>query len=416
MPGKKRRRSALSLSTRIERLAAVTSSRTGVTRLYLSEEHKQAADLVSTWMAEAGMDVSIDAAGSVIGRFEGRRNGARAIVLGSALDTPPNAGKYSGSLGVLLAIETIASMRRKRIVLPHAIEVVALGEDHANRFCRTSQGSRALAGLIEPSELDETDRSGISLRAALEQFGCEPGDIPDLRRNPANLLGYVELLPEQGRLLDEEGVPIGVVTAFSGRTGLSVTVTGAFGQSCGLAFADRRDALAAASEMILSVESIGRQTAGLASTVTAISTEPSEGHMIAGRTRLFIEVRSPVDRTRRAGQREIERSLKAIARRRHCKVDIQTVVEKASAPCDARYISQLSAAVERAGHTAFGLPTCAGTGGAAFSRLGPVGMLLIRSKAGVSQHPNEMVRLEDIECARKVLLDFLSNLDMIGAR
>lgn len=416
MPIRTRRKLAVEMGERLERLAAISSELPKLTRLFLSKEHLAAAKLVRRWMKDAGMSAAIDAAGNVVGRYEGDKAGGRTLLIGSHIDTVRDAGKFSGPIGVLVAIEAVSRLNRLKRRLGFSIEVIAFGDEVAHRFVSQSPGSRAIAGQIDAAMLAAKDAAGITLQRALEDFGGDPHALGGLARNASNLIGFLEVYPEQGPMLEAEGVGLGVVTSVAGITRLSVTVTGATGQTCTLPFAQRRDALVTAAEMVLATEIVCRQVAGLVATVGTMAVTPDRVECIPATAVLQVEMRSNVDRVRRMGQRDLERTLKSIARRRRCDVRIEPVLEVPASECDQRFTTQLAKSVERCGGRGFLMPLGIGNGATSLARLCPVGMLALRCRGGVANDPSEYVKPEDIETAIKVLLDFLGNLDMIGAR
>lgn len=361
------------------------------------------------------MSTVIDAAGTVVGRHQ-TRTGGRTLIIGSYIDTGADAGRFSGALGVLLGIEAVAELNRSRTTLPYGVEVMAFGDDIASRFSGLPMGSRAIAGQFSQDLLDVRDGEGIVLRRALTDFGGAPDQIGRLARSATDLIGFIEVHTEQGPVLEAEGLPVGVVTAIGGISRLEVTVTGAAGHASTMPFAQRRDALAAAAEMVLATEIQCRQVGGLSASTFKIAVESARPGAIAAMARFHVDVSASVDRTRRGGVRDLERAFKAIARRRRCEVKIEGVLDIPSTNCDARFITQLSQSAENCGLAAFGMPSGIGNGGSSFARLCPVGMLMLRCKSGVSNHAAELVKVEDIEAGLKVLLDFLTNLDMIGER
>lgn len=415
MPERKSRKFSSLILERLDSLAN-SDGKSGVRpRPYLSRQHLAAARLVKRWMQAAGMSTVIDAAGTVVGRYE-PKTGGRTLIIGSYIDTAADAGRFSGALGVLLGIEVIAELNRRRTTLSYGVEVMAFGDDIAGRFSALPVGSRAIAGLFSSDQLDARDGDGVVLRRALLEFGGAPDQIGRLSRSAADLIGFIEVHTEQGPMLEAEGLPVGVVTAIGGISRLEVTVTGAAGHASTMPFAQRRDALTAAAEMVLATEILCRQVAGLSASTCNIAVEPARHGSIAAVARFHVEVSAAVDRTRRGGVRDLERALKAIARRRRCQVEIKVLQDVPAVNCDARFIMQLSQSAENCGVAAFGMPSGIGNGGSSFAQLCPVGMLLLRCKGGVSQHASELVKAEDIEAALKVLLDFLINLDMIGER
>lgn len=412
----RRRRLMTRVDERLNSLAAVSDDPARVSRPFLGAAHRAAADLVKGWMQAAGMTVWLDACGTLVGHYPSTIAGARSIILGAPLDAPAGSGRFGSGLGVVAAIEAVAELHRRKSKLPFAIEVMAYGGDAGQRFAGQPPGLLALSGQIEPALISKRDSSGVVLAQALHDFGCDPSAIAQLPRSNATLLGFLELIVEQGAVLDGEAIPVGIATAISGINRLEVLVSGAPGHYCTMPFAQRRDALSAAAEIVLATEIELRQKPGVAASASQIRLEPGAIDMIPAEAKLTIEVLSPVDRARRAALRNLERSFRGIARRRRCGIEIETVTDLPAAPCDTRFISQLSAAAEANGVSAFGMPSGPGIGGLIMSRLCPVGMVLLRCKDGIGRHPNEHVKSDDIEIALKVVQEFLMRLDMAGAR
>ena len=203
----------------------------GLTRVFLSPEGRAAGEAVLGWMREAGMQASLDAMGNAVGRYEGARAGLPCLMLGSHLDTVRDAGRYDGMLGVISAIECVDALNRQTKKLPFAIEVIGFGDEEGVRFGTTLLGSRAIAGLFEQSTLQVKDTKGVTIEAALREFGLDPAKIPSIRRERGKLLAYAELHIEQGPVLEAEGLPVGVVTAINGFSRLKVVLTGIAGHA-----------------------------------------------------------------------------------------------------------------------------------------------------------------------------------------
>jgi allantoate deiminase len=227
------------LLRRLAELATLSDSPDGLTRLFLSPAHKRAVALVAGWMQEAGMDTHLDAIGNLVGR----KGNGKTLLLGSHIDTVRDAGWYDGNFGVLAAIAAVQAAGE----LPYAVEIIAFGDEEGVRFPQTLSGSRAVAGRFDPAALAGLDADGVSVAAALAAFGGDPGGIAAVARNPADVLGYVELHIEQGPVLEAEGLAVGVVTAINGASRFAVVVTGDAGHAGTVPMAMRRDALAAAA-------------------------------------------------------------------------------------------------------------------------------------------------------------------------
>jgi allantoate deiminase len=215
---------------RIGALGAISETPENLTRIFLSPQHRVAADLLLSWMQSAGMRAHLDAIGNVCGRYEGDRPGLPCLMLGSHYDTVRDAGKWDGPLGVITAISCVADLNRRGRRLPFAIEVVGFADEEGVRFASTLLGSRAVAGTFVESVLGGKDSVGISMRQAMIDFGLDPDHIGAAARAPSELLAYIELHIEQGPVLEAQDLPVGVVTAISGATRLAASLLGGGGE------------------------------------------------------------------------------------------------------------------------------------------------------------------------------------------
>src|SRR5690349_3637612 len=259
---------------RCDALARCSENPDGLTRVYLSAEQRDAGALVLRWMQEAGMSARLDAAGNVVGRYEGARPGLPCLMLGSHLDTVRDAGKYDGMLGVVGAIECVAALSARAARLPFALEVVGFADEEGVRFNVTLLGSHAVAGTFDPAHLDRTDAAGKTMREALADFGLDAAGITAAARRRDEVLAYVELHIEQGPVLEAEGLPVGVVTAINGGNRLAIELSGMAGHAGTVPMSLRRDALAAAAECVLAVERIAASESQLVGTVGKIEASP----------------------------------------------------------------------------------------------------------------------------------------------
>lgn len=211
---------------RIGALAAISETPDRLTRIFLSPEHRAAADLLLSWMRDAGMAAHLDAIGNVCGRYEGERAGLPCLMLGSHYDTVCDAGKWDGPLGLITAICCVADLHRRGKRLPFAVEVTGFADEEGVRFASTLLGSRAVAGTFDESVLGSRDSEGLSMREALAKFGLDPDHIGAAARARRELLAYVELHIEQGPVLEGLHLPVGIVTAIAGATRLAASLTG----------------------------------------------------------------------------------------------------------------------------------------------------------------------------------------------
>ena len=387
-----------------------------LTRLYLTAEHKAAAARVAKWMTEAGMVPRIDAAGTVVGRYEAATPGAPALLLGSHIDTVRNAGKYDGNLGVLTAIQAVRRLSQAGTRLLYAIEVLAFGDEEGVRFPVTLTSSRAIAGIFDPATLDVSDADGITLRDALVAFGGTPDAVADLARDEDDTLGYVEVHIEQGPVLEQENLPVGIVSAISGATRMTVNVTGFAGHAGTVPMGLRQDAGAAASEMVLAFEIIAQDAGDVVATVGRMSFEPGAVNVIPSGASFTVDLRSPSNESRIWTLAEVDAALKAIAERRNVTVEATQFYNEDAATCDPALITGLEKAVAACGITPRQLPSGAGHDGLAMVALCPFAMLFVRCKGGISHNPAESITPEDAGTASDVLHHFLIHLDPAALR
>ena len=395
------------LMDRLEALARFSDDPDGLTRLYLSPAHRRAADALAGWMREAGLVVRLDAVGTLIGRYEGTAPGAPALLIGSHVDTVRQAGKYDGTLGVLSALTAVEILAQSGERLPFAIEVIAFGDEEGVRFSSTLRGSRALAGTLDAAVLEERDADGISVRDALISFGADPSRLADAAMSHAASLAFVEVHIEQGPVLERMSQPVGVVTAINGARRLSVVVQGTAGHAGTSPMNMRRDSLAAAAEMVLSVERIAAETRDVVATVGVIDARPGAVNVIPGETRFTIDARAPDDAARDSVVERITTAIDGIAARRGLAVRISETHSAPATACDARLISDLDTAARASGYAPVHLPSGAGHDAMAMAALCPIAMLFVRCAGGISHHPAEAISLKDADAAMRVLLQFL---------
>src|SRR5512139_50961 len=238
--------------SRCDELAAISEEPGRLTRTYLTPQHRAAGERIAGWMREAGMEARFDALGNVVGRYAADREGAPLVVTGSHMDSVVDAGRYDGVFGILAPIACVADLHARGRRLPYTLEVVAFGDEEGVRFGVSMLGSRALAGRFDMAVLARRDANGVSLREALVAFGGDPAAIPALARR--GLAAYVETHIEQGPVLLDAGLPVGVVTAIAGSTRVRACVEGVAGHAGTVPMRSRQDALAAAAEMVLAVE------------------------------------------------------------------------------------------------------------------------------------------------------------------
>jgi len=390
---------------RCDMLAACTDGPEGITRPFASAAMRQAHELVSGWMREAGMSVRRDHVGNLRGLYEGA--GAPTLVLGSHLDSVRNAGRYDGPLGVVVAIAAVERLHLARRRLPFGIELLAFADEEGLRFGTTYLGSRALAGTLEPHDLQRRDAEGITVADAVRSFGGDPARIEEDRWTGPTPLGYVEVHIEQGPVLEARGLPVGVVSAIAGQNRFSISFQGEPGHAGTVPMDGRRDALVVAAMFVVAVEQEARARQGLVATVGKLEVSPGAANVIPGRVDLSLDVRHPDDSARLEACRRMLADAHGLAENRGVLVEVRPLSENAAVPCAPRLVSLLTRAVEDCGQAAIQLPSGAGHDAVVMSSLSDIGMLFVRCKGGVSHHPAESAAVEDVAVAIDVLGRFL---------
>ncbi len=395
---------------RIDALAGISETSDHLTRIFLSPEHRAAADLLLSWMRDAGMRAHLDAIGNVCGRYEGGRPNLPCLMLGSHYDTVRDAGKWDGPLGLITAISCVAELHRRCKRLPFAVEVTGFADEEGVRFASTLLGSRAIAGRFDESVLGVRDSAGLTMRDALTKFGLDPDHIGAAARARSELLAYVELHIEQGPVLESEGLPVGVVTAISGATRLAASLTGMAGHAGTVPMRLRRDALAGSAECISAIESFCRtDESGLVGTVGYIDAMPGATNVIPGQASFTIDIRAASDSHRKRAVAEIVRRIEEIARRRNLVLQLDVTHENGTVPCAPWLKGQVADAIAGEGYRVFELPSGAGHDGMAMIDVADVAMLFVRCRGGVSHHPDEHVDPADADAGARVLLRLIEN-------
>ncbi len=396
--------------SRIDELAAISQEPGRLTRIFLTREHRAAAERILGWMREAGMRAHLDAIGNVCGRYEGAAAGAPCLMLGSHYDSVRDAGKWDGPLGLITAISCVADLNKRGKRLPLAIEVTGFADEEGVRFASTLLGSRAVAGTFDESVLSVRDADGVAMRDALKDFGLDPDRIGAAARVRRELLAYLELHIEQGPVLEQQELPVGVVTAIAGATRLAARLTGMAGHAGTVPMALRRDALAGASECIGAIEAFCRADAdGLVGTVGYIHAAPGATNVIPGEVSFTIDIRAPTDMHRKRAVADIVRQIEAVAGRRKLSLQLDVTHENRTAPCAPWLQAQIADAISAEGFRVFELPSGAGHDGMAMIDIADVGMIFVRCRGGISHHPDEHVEPADADAGARVLLRVIEN-------
>jgi allantoate deiminase len=382
-----------------------------VTRTFCSPAMARLHGALRGWMESAGMKCRLDAAGNLLGRWDTSTvPDAAALIVGSHLDTVPNGGRYDGMLGVLLGVALVTAIARSGTRLPFALEVVGFSEEEGVRFGTPFIGSRALIGDCDQVLLDRADAAGISVRAALESFGCNPKNMTTAEMHSAQVVGFLEAHIEQGPMLQDHRLPLGVVTAIAGQTRARVRFLGTAGHAGTVPMQSRRDALAAAAEWISNVETVGRDTGGLVATVGAVEVIPGAVNVIPGEVRVSLDIRHADDAVRTAAFDQLQHFGNELAARRNVKIEISIAHEHRATAMDKALTDLLHQSIKDTGVASTQLVSGAGHDAAVMARRFPAAMLFIRCRDGISHHPDESVMVEDITAALTAMWHFVQRL------
>jgi allantoate deiminase/N-carbamoyl-L-amino-acid hydrolase len=391
----------------LDTIGAWSDEEGALTCAYMTEVHQRTARQLAAWMAEAGMHVHIDAVGNVVGRYASRDPHAKVLMTGSHYDTVRNGGKYDGRLGILLPVAVVRHLHQHGERLPFHIEVVGFAEEEGVRFRSTFLGSSAITGRFDPALLDQRDADGISMREALAQAGHGASGIAAIAREPSSLLGFVEVHIEQGPVLLERGLPLGVVTAIAGSSRYLVELDGVASHAGTTPMGMRKDAAAAAAEIVLLVERRCSEAGTLVGTVGQLEVPGGSVNVVPGRCKLSLDIRAASDEVRLAAVDDVLAGISAICERRRVGLRVFKLLEAEAAPCSPRLMDQLGAAVERSGVPRFDLPSGAGHDAMQMAQVTDVAMLFTRcGNGGISHNPIETMTADDADLAARVLLDF----------
>ncbi|MFZ6770655.1 allantoate amidohydrolase [Undibacterium sp. Di26W] len=393
-----------------ETLASWSDDAEGLTCAYMTPAHQKTAAQLAIWMREAGMQVHIDAVGNVVGRYLSDVAGAKTLMTGSHYDTVCNGGKYDGREGILLAIAIIRHLHERGEKLPFHLEVIGFSEEEGVRYKSTFLGSNAIIGQFDLALLDKTDAAGISMRDALTAAGHDVGQIPAIARDPAQILGFVEVHIEQGPVLLGRDLPVGIVTSIAGSCRYQVQLQGVASHAGTTPMHMRKDAAAAAAEIILYVEQRCANGTSLVGTVGQLQVPHGSVNVIPGACNLSLDIRAADDAIRDAAVNDILAHIASVCQRRAIEVNVLRAVAAPAAPCAPWLMHQLAAATQRAGLPAFELPSGAGHDAMAIARMTDVGMLFTRcGNGGISHNPLETMTTDDADVSAQILLDFLRN-------
>ncbi|MGN6525952.1 MAG: 2-oxo-4-hydroxy-4-carboxy-5-ureidoimidazoline decarboxylase [Burkholderiaceae bacterium] len=389
------------------------AARGELTVTYLTDAHRAVAARLAAWMREdCGFDeVAVDAVGNVVGIYHGSDPTARRLITGSHYDTVRNGGKYDGRLGILVPMACVRELHRRGERLPFGLEVIGFAEEEGQRYEAVFLGSGALTGDFDPRWLEQADAHGVRMRDAMAAAGLRVEDIAGLKRDPARYLGFVEVHIEQGPVLAELDLPLGVVTSINGSVRHVGEITGLASHAGTTPMDRRRDAATAAAELALFVERRARREPDLVATVGILEVPNGSINVVPGRCRFSLDVRAPADAVRDAASADILAELDAICRRRGLASRVEETMRAAAAPSAPEWQARWERAVEALGLPVHRLPSGAGHDAMKMHALLPQAMLFVRGEnAGISHNPLESSTSHDIDLAVGAFRHLLAQL------
>ncbi|HEY0856821.1 MAG TPA: hydantoinase/carbamoylase family amidase, partial [Albitalea sp.] len=379
---------------------------------YLTDAHRACAQDLSAWMRGCGFDeVDIDAVGNVVGIYHGSDRSARRLLTGSHYDTVRNGGRYDGRLGILVPMACVQALHAAGRRLPFGIEVVGFAEEEGQRYKATFLGSGALTGDFDPAWLDQADGDGITMREAMRHAGLAPERIGELERDPARYLGFVEVHIEQGPVLDEAGLPLGVVTSINGGIRCLGEVVGLASHAGTTPMGRRRDAAAAVAELILYVERRAASVPHVVGTVGQLEVPAGSINVIPGRCRFSLDLRATTDAERDALARDVGAELARICERRGLQFTLEETMRVPAAPSDPAWQRRWEAAVQALGLPVHRMPSGAGHDAMKLHQRMPQAMLFVRGgNAGISHNPLETITSDDAQLCVEAFQQLLAQL------
>ena len=397
---------------RCQALARYSEDARSLRRTFLSPPMRECHQAIARWLEPLGVVSTIDAIGNLHAVYRAADANAPTLLLGSHLDTVPDAGAYDGILGVVLAIQLLEQLEGRH--LPFAIEVIGFSEEEGVRFGIPFIGSRALVGRCNEELLNERDRGGVSVREAIQNFGLDPSQLAAARLPSEGILGYLEFHIEQGPVLESLALPLAAVEAIAGQSRLAVTFRGKANHAGTTPMNARRDALSGAAEWIVGVENEARRASGLVATVGSIQAYPGATNVIPGEVRLTVDVRHHSDEARMQFVAHLTARAREIAAHRSLTLNTTALLEQPAVAMDPFLTSEIVSAIRASGSTPHRMPSGAGHDAMILAERVPAAMIFLRTPGGISHDPAESVLVEDVACAMESGVRLLRQLAASG--
>lgn len=383
-----------------------------LTVTYLTDAHRACAQRISHWMKDCGFDeIEIDAVGNVVGRYHAAKPGAKYLLTGSHYDTVRNGGKYDGRLGIFVPMACVQKLHAAGQRLPFGIEVVGFAEEEGQRYKATFLGSGALTGHFDPAWLDQKDADGVTMREAMQHAGLCIDDIPELQRDPAQYLGFIEVHIEQGPVLNELNLPLGIVTSINGSVRYLGEVIGIASHAGTTPMDRRRDAAAAVAELILYAEQRAAQDGDSVATVGMLQVPNGSINVVPGACKFSLDMRAPTNAQRDAMARDVLAKLDEICERRGLRHTLEETMRAAAAPSAPEWQARWEAACTELGVPLHRMPSGAGHDAMKLHEVMPQAMLFVRGEnSGISHNPLESSTADDMDLAVKAFNHVLHQL------
>ncbi len=386
----------------------------GVTRLAWSEQEREAHRLAIRWMEDAGLEVTTDAVGNSYGRREGGDPNFPTIMIGSHLDTVNNGGNLDGTLGMVGGLEVILGLNADGVTTRHPITLMVFAAEEAVRFADTCMGSKLITGAMKGELLDQLkDAQGISPAEAVRGVGLDPDQIAEARWDPASIAAYLELHIEQSTVLEKLGKKIGVVSAIAAATRYRAILTGSADHSGATPMGARKDALAAAAEIVLGVERIAGSEAGptTVGTVGILRVKPGAMTVIPGEAELGIDIRDTVPDPKRVASAKIVAMMEEVCKRRNIGLQLTQLLDDVPGKMALEVVDVMKASAEKLGYPHNAMPSAAGHDARIMSFVTRAGMIFVPSRGGISHSPKEWTDPDDILAGIRVLEAAVRELD-----
>ena len=396
---------------RLEQLAAFSESPDHLFRPFCSNSAASVNKLIEQWACEDQLSFRLDALANVRLRPSRHLPGRKCLVVASHLDSVIDAGRFDGPLGFLIGYEMLLYYNRNQADLPFNLEVIGFSDEEGVRFQTTYLGSSAVTGAFQNEWFDLEDQDGKTMRQALRRFGCEADHVKNCVIPEEDWLAYYEVHIEQGPVLQEKGLPVGLVSDIYGQIRVSFQLVGKAGHAGTVPMGMRQDALAGLGEFMTRLEAFASGHDGqLVATIGQCSVLPGASNVIPGLVKASIDIRSGNMNLLDQAASDIQRLLVEVANRRQLKADWNLMQRSTPVYCDARLNQILGAAIRERVNVIETLSSGAGHDGVAVSKIAPICMLFVRCRDGISHHPDEFVASEDITKALEVSISFLHKL------